>query len=185
MIIAKIFKTKLVPNLLFGLEFAKLNRSDLDKISRSYRTVFKELLSISKFSRNIVLDALNVEPFEIVYDKQILNSFNLLTKNNVTNRIVCNSLGTARDKNSQVTKRTEKISFLEYVHQVCLKHDLNMIRAYIRKSVKNITYLPDPEKRGVIDSLKYIFQNLHLKKNRLLFRNLIMDRVLGRELENE
>ena len=75
-----------VPHLLYGLELCELNHLTLTYLNTQARSALKSLFKLSKFSRNLLHKALNINPISDIIVRNKIKLFTRLLVNSFTNK---------------------------------------------------------------------------------------------------
>ena len=170
--IAAIYRTIVIPQLLYGLEIVDISHTDLDHLDRQGRACFKSLLGLSKYSKNYLLDVFNVPEISSLIINRRVHLFDQLIKNNLTKSYILDSL----------RYTTTKCHVLGLVAEACHQSEIDLLEIAIngcnKMSLKNINKRePKPEDIPDIDSCKIFLSNWHIQEYRKSFRDLAQKEV--------
>lgn len=85
--IKSIFLSQVIPNLTYGLELCKLSDSFISSLERHANMMIKCLFNVSKFSRNLLFDAVNIPYIKYTLYRNKIAAFIRLLNNMTTKKL--------------------------------------------------------------------------------------------------
>ena len=82
--IGKLFNTIIIPRLIYGIEICELTQPVLNVLNIQARSALKSLFNLSKFSRNLLHQALNIDDVSDILLRSKLKLFTRLLGNKTT-----------------------------------------------------------------------------------------------------
>ena len=167
-IIANIFKSIVLPKVLYGLEITTTTKTFLELMNRQCRSAFKSLLGYSKHGSNDLNRLYHVADIVPYIENRKLNLLTQLMKNDQTSNYLLHTLAS----------NDRQYSIIPGILEICLKENLNVVDMLlnVQKSFKvsNVGSGPlDKIDPVVMDKLKFLIANWSLYECRSEIRDII------------
>ena len=168
--IVTLFRSIVIPKLLYGLELVELNKSDAVLLNTQARICLKALFGISKKSRNLLNTIYNLPDVTTHINKRKLSLLHLATKNPSIAAYMYHMLSSGDNISHSFTytaNSTVNCLNLDIVHVLLDKN-------YVKRNVKSLV----PDQSDEVDFVVDLIDNWHMMENRILFRAKLEENVL-------
>ena len=161
--IISLFKSLVVPRLLYGVELVRLTATSKEFLDRQARCALKSLFGVSKHSKNLINRLYNIADISQILDNKKLSLLKELIENNNTRHytLYITTLG----------KDDRGFSTIEELNKTCEKYEIDLFESFIKKQSIKLTdsNMPDED----LDQLRLCVENWHIYESRLRFREIL------------
>ena len=155
-IIATIFRTIVVPKVLYGLEITDISKGVVENMDRQFRSALKLLLGLSKHCSNDLNKYFDLDSIAKDIKNRQINLILHLMKNKTTSAYLLSLL------NSPYSHRSSSV--LQNILDVCLQEHIDILDLLISQNfdkIKSTTVLEEDRKNWLQDTLSkwQIYEN--------------------------
>lgn len=144
--IATLFRSIVIPKVLYGLEIVNLNATQSQLLDRQFRSALKSMMGLSKHSTNELLKYFNLSTITNFLKSRKINLINQLLNNPMTSSYLYSSLSENLQPNSILqeflaTCQGENINFVDHLLSTKKKHKVmteNTLDVESRHKIKNL-----------------------------------------------
>ena len=154
--IVSIFKSIVLPKVLYGLELTEMNGTLLDKLDRQCRVAFKSMLGISKHSLNHLHKLYNVNVVSNELNNRKINLLQRLIRNKLTRKYVFALLKEENKAGSCVMN----------LFNICKMKDINLMDILLQSKISYRKSIPNDLDDHTYRLLTDMISNWHLYANR-------------------
>ena len=162
--VATVFRSVVIPKLLYGLEITNLSKADSETIDRQCRCAFKQLLGLSKHCSNDLNRLLCTNSVETDIKNRKINLILLLMKNKTTSTYIINLLSSPYSKRS--------FSILQDTFDLCFQENIDIFNLLINRNRTNLA-LPSTLDVNKRQQLQEMLSNWHVYENRVKLRQTL------------
>ena len=161
--IRTLYNSLLLPKVTYGLEFCDLSDNNLlDTLNRQARNGLKSIFNVSKFSKNLINQILNIQPASETFRQQKLKCYIKLLKNEITREIIVFQLSSHPNINS----------FSWDVINICHNMNIDVKDLTITKKIPKQLYIFQNEGDD-IQRLRKTIDDWYLYENRKHFKTIL------------
>lgn len=166
--VASVFRSVVVPKLLYGLELTNISKSDFENIDRQCRCAFKQLLGLSKHCSNDLNRLLLTDSVGTEIKNRKINFMQLLMKNETTSKYLISLLSSSFSDRS--------FSILQDILDLCLNENISIYNLLLNRKFSKLSHSPnlDDDKRKWFQE---ILSNWHLYDNRVKLRETLEAKI--------
>ena len=167
--IATLFKSLVVPKVLYGLEIVDITETDLQLLNRQFRSALKSLLGLSKHATNELLKYYNLSDFIPMIKYRRINLISQLMKNRVTSAYLLETLSSADRSHSTI----------QVLFNSCHSANLDVIDVILNNNKKYKSTVINDLDHATKDRFIHLLSNWHIIENRRELKN-----TLNRNIQN-
>jgi len=165
--IISLFKSLVVPKLLYGVELIRLSDSARNFLDRQARCALKSMLDVSKFSKNLIDKLYNISLISSLLDSKRLSLLNELVVNANTRQYVLHVL--------TLNENDRSFSFITEINNTCINYNIDILDCIVnRKSIKinNLDLTDD------VLQLRDCIDNWHIYEYRKRFKEILESSII-------
>ena len=167
--IATIFRSIVVPKVLYGIEITDCTNSFIENISRQCRSALKHLLNLSKHSSNDLIKYFNLDSISNEITNRQINLVQQLMRNPSTTKYLLTLLNTPYDLRS--------VSILQNIFDTCTQNNVDIMDIIITKNKHNKLKTSSTLTTDKQNELHHLLSNWHIYENRLLLKQILESNI--------
>ena len=162
--IVDIYKTLVIPKLLYGLELIRFKSCHWDIINRQARCALKALLGVSKHAKNHMHHLYKLSDVKVILYNRKLNLVNQLMVNPNTRDYALSVM--VLDRNDRA------YSVINEINEICLENGINFLDCLLNKENHRIKFSFSAESEEQVE-LRYCIENSHNPDLRAKFKSIL------------